>query len=489
MINKQIQGLLEQANPQLARILDQQEAQKAMEARMRPTQYGATPMGMFLTAASGAQGAMREGARNVVSNVTGTEQAQGQYAKMYQQQQMQYAKQFGEVAKFVASVDFLTEDEKKRYISSMSPRNKLMTPQEVYAQLMEKSQEEAEFDTFIQLDSDGRASGAPFTGKMSNGRVFDSQGNLVKGAVKTTDLNEPTVDLAKDYARRQQTDEILGVAPTPTQEANQANQAVEQAGQNTIKPVSPEQARKEGLGKFSLFGIKEENFGRYEPASLKRVASMLVTPEEFAKMSSEEKGAYVTNINKELTVREESFTKEQRELRSEYASKARQYNDFKSGSEVFWNNIDNAITGFGAEFKLGGLKAVDFFTGGLLGVEDTIASTELLGSEQGKILLNMAEQMKGALSNADMQFLKDVAMTIGNSKEALKVGFAILEAKKLTDASVNHYITNTLNGDLHRLDEAKVRRQAGEENLKRVLKSRGVDPKYFGMYQGYVLGE
>jgi hypothetical protein len=219
------------------------------------------------------------------------------------------------------------------------------------------------------------------------------------------------------------------------------------------------------------------------------VASMLVTPEEFAKMSSEEKGAYVTNINKELTVREESFTKEQRELRSEYASKARQYNDFKSGSEVFWNNIDNAITGFGAEFKLGGLKAVDFFTGGLLGVEDTIASTELLGSEQGKILLNMAEQMKGALSNADMQFLKDVAMTIGNSKEALKVGFAILEAKKLTDASVNHYITNTLNGDLHRLDEAKVRRQAGEANLKRVLKSRGVDPKYFGMYQGYVLGE
>lgn len=72
-MDKSTMGLIAQANPQLARLLDQQEAQKAQQARMQPTNYGNDAMGRFLTAASGASRAMTEGGRNAANVVMGRE--------------------------------------------------------------------------------------------------------------------------------------------------------------------------------------------------------------------------------------------------------------------------------------------------------------------------------------------------------------------------------------------------------------------------------
>ena len=93
-----MQGLLAQANPQLARLLDEQERQKAQQARMQGANYGNDAMGRFLSAYSGAARSATEGGRELVNNVMGKERGMGvreqaavqkQNAKAAQLQQLQ----------------------------------------------------------------------------------------------------------------------------------------------------------------------------------------------------------------------------------------------------------------------------------------------------------------------------------------------------------------------------------------------------------------
>lgn len=97
-MDKQMQGLLAQANPQLARLLDEQERQKAQQARMQGANYGNDAMGRFLSAYSGAARSATEGGRELVNNVMGKERGMGvreqaavqkQNAKAAQLQQLQ----------------------------------------------------------------------------------------------------------------------------------------------------------------------------------------------------------------------------------------------------------------------------------------------------------------------------------------------------------------------------------------------------------------
>jgi hypothetical protein len=86
-MNKQIQGLLGQANPQLARLLDEQERQKAQQARMQGANYGNDAMGRFLSAASGAARSATEGGRTLANNVMGNERGMGAYEQAAVQKQ------------------------------------------------------------------------------------------------------------------------------------------------------------------------------------------------------------------------------------------------------------------------------------------------------------------------------------------------------------------------------------------------------------------
>jgi hypothetical protein len=76
-MDKQMQGLLAQANPQLARLLDEQERQKAQQARMQGANYGNDAMGRFLSAYSGAARSATEGGRTLANNVMGNERGIG----------------------------------------------------------------------------------------------------------------------------------------------------------------------------------------------------------------------------------------------------------------------------------------------------------------------------------------------------------------------------------------------------------------------------
>ena len=91
-MNEQMRGLLAQANPQLGRILDQQAQQQAQQQRMAPTNYGGSPMGMFLTAASGAARTATEAGQSVADDLTGRQAPMGPMeTQALQQQQTQKA--------------------------------------------------------------------------------------------------------------------------------------------------------------------------------------------------------------------------------------------------------------------------------------------------------------------------------------------------------------------------------------------------------------
>jgi len=69
--------MLAMNNPAIARMLDEQERQKQYQQRTAPTNYGGGAMGNFLTAASGAQKTLGEGASNAVGNLMGREKPKG----------------------------------------------------------------------------------------------------------------------------------------------------------------------------------------------------------------------------------------------------------------------------------------------------------------------------------------------------------------------------------------------------------------------------
>ena len=86
-MDKQMQGLLAQANPQLARLLDEQERQKAQQARMQGANYGNDAMGRFLSAYSGAARSATEGGQALANNVMGNKPAMGRREQMAVQAQ------------------------------------------------------------------------------------------------------------------------------------------------------------------------------------------------------------------------------------------------------------------------------------------------------------------------------------------------------------------------------------------------------------------
>ncbi len=76
-MSAEINRMLSQSNPQLGRMLDEQERQKALQQQLAPTNYGGGGMGMFLTAASGAQKSLGAGASNLVNQVNGVQAPMG----------------------------------------------------------------------------------------------------------------------------------------------------------------------------------------------------------------------------------------------------------------------------------------------------------------------------------------------------------------------------------------------------------------------------
>jgi len=81
--------------------------------------------------------------------------------------------------------------------------------------------------------------------------------------------------------------------------------------------------------------------------------------------------------------------------------------------------------------------------------------------------------MKGALSNADIDFLKERVGRLGNTAEGLKQAFAELEARKLLDQIVYEAYINT--ADKANFNEADIVRQYQERVYDRVRQNRGVD--------------
>lgn len=69
--------MLSQLSPEVARMLDEQSRQKALQQQLAPTDYGNSGMGMFLSAASGAQKSLGAGASNLVNQVNGVQAPMG----------------------------------------------------------------------------------------------------------------------------------------------------------------------------------------------------------------------------------------------------------------------------------------------------------------------------------------------------------------------------------------------------------------------------
>tara|TARA_R110000796_G_scaffold46062_5_gene111536 strand:- start:4108 stop:5472 length:1365 start_codon:yes stop_codon:yes gene_type:complete len=70
-------SMLSQLSPEVARMLDEQSRQKALQQQLAPTDYGNSGMGMFLSAASGAQKSLGAGASNLVNQVNGVQAPMG----------------------------------------------------------------------------------------------------------------------------------------------------------------------------------------------------------------------------------------------------------------------------------------------------------------------------------------------------------------------------------------------------------------------------
>jgi len=79
--------MLAMNNPAIARMLDEQERQKQYQQRVAPTNYGGGAMGNFLTAASGAQKSLGEGAQAVAGNLMGQEKPKGALEQRAETQQ------------------------------------------------------------------------------------------------------------------------------------------------------------------------------------------------------------------------------------------------------------------------------------------------------------------------------------------------------------------------------------------------------------------
>ena len=163
------------------------------------------------------------------------------------------------------------------------------------------------------------------------------------------------------------------------------------------------------------------------------------------------------------------LSKEQKKRASELASSARVAVDGRPAFNKFFNEVDVAITGPGADFFTGVGRIINSIGGNIQGVPESEFINKLLSKE----VLNSAQFMKGALSDRDIMFLQDTVGRLGNTKESLKYAFAALEAQKLVDQVV--YEAYMRAPDKAAFNEAEVVREVQVEIYKRVSQARNVD--------------
>lgn len=214
---------------------------------------------------------------------------------------------------------------------------------------------------------------------------------------------------------------------------------------------------------FSDFtGIADSLLDDYSTSSRQRARSIYA---EGAK-EGETRAQFQKRIIDSLQV---GLSTEQKKRASELAQSARVAVDGKMAFNKFFTSIDQAITGTGADFFVGLGRLINTLGGDLEGVTESEYIQRLLSNE----VLNSAQMMSGALSDNDIRFLVQTVGDLGNTKEALKVAFAQLEADKLLDQIVyNAYMRAP---DKANFNEAEVVRQFAPEVYNRVSKARNVN--------------
>jgi len=163
------------------------------------------------------------------------------------------------------------------------------------------------------------------------------------------------------------------------------------------------------------------------------------------------------------------LTPQQKKRAEELSQSARVAVDGQPAFNKFFNSVDEAFTGPGAEGLLGFGRLINAIGGSIEGVPETEYVQKFLSAET----LNAAQFMKGALSNADIDFLKERVGRLGNTAEGLKQAFAELEARKLLDQIVYEAYMNT--ADKANFNEADIVRQYQEKVYNRVRQNRGVN--------------
>lgn len=135
----------------------------------------------------------------------------------------------------------------------------------------------------------------------------------------------------------------------------------------------------------------------------------------------------------------------------------------------FFNVVDDAITGTGADFFTGLGRLINTLGGDVEGISETEYVSRLMSEET----LNSAQMMSGTLTDRDIEFLRETVTRLGNTKESIKIAFAQLEADKLIDQIIyNAYMKEP---DKANFNASEVIREVQTEVLQRVSKARGVN--------------
>lgn len=231
--------------------------------------------------------------------------------------------------------------------------------------------------------------------------------------------------------------------------------ALEKKPEKAEKPEKPQN--------FSEFlGIGETLLDSYATDS--RLAARKLFAQ--GKQENETDDQFRTRLLDELNV---GLSKQQKERAAELSQSARVGIDGRPAFNKFWKSIDTAITGPLADDMVGLGKFINALGGDIAGIPESEYVKRLLSKET----LNSAQFMKGALSDRDIEFLQDTVSRLGNTKEAIKIAFAQLEANKLVDQVV--YSAYMSEPDKANFNEAKVVREVQRKIFKRVSVKRGVD--------------
>lgn len=214
---------------------------------------------------------------------------------------------------------------------------------------------------------------------------------------------------------------------------------------------------------FSEFvGIPDSLLDDYSAGSRKRARQIYA---EGAK-EGETQAQFQKRILDSLLV---GLSPEQKKRAQQLASSAEVAVRGAPGFNKFFSVIDDAITGTGADFFTGVGRLINTLGGNVEGISETEYVNRLMSEET----LNSSQMMSGTLTDNDIRFLQETVSTLGNTKEAIKIAFAQLEADKLIDQIVyNAYMKEP---DKANFNESEVIREVQTEVLKRVSAARGVN--------------